>query len=971
MAAALRAFEEDLRSSITTALIDLREDSKASLQPSLIVNNYREGEKTLVHVLEELETCSEFFFSVAFVAESGLILLADAIEEAARRGVKGKILTGTYLNFNNPRAFRRLLALPNVEARVFNGELHAKGYLFKHQDSYHLIVGSSNLTDNALTRNQELNLSITSMQNGKLVHDTQREFNRLWSHECSSPLTEEWIAEYEPLYLAQQRQRVQVLADTAGERLIQPNAMQLAALEGLQTVRGAGHKRALLISATGTGKTYLSAFDVRAVKPARVLFIVHRRRIAGDALESFKNVLGKEYTYGIYSSDQKDAAATCLFCTVQTLSREENLHSFARDAFDYIIVDEVHRAGAETYQRVIDYFQPKFLLGMSATPERSDDFDIYALFNHVIAYEIRLNEALENDMLAPFHYFGVHEIEMDGQLLDEDADFRHLVSDERVRHILNATERYGFSGERVRGLMFVSRKREAEELSAKLNAGGLRTVALSGDDGDERRSACIDRLEREENDAFALDYIITVDIFNEGVDIPSVNQVVMLRPTQSAIVFVQQLGRGLRTFPGKDYVVVIDFIGNYNNNYMIPMALFGDRSGSKERLRKHVASGFSELPGASTVSFDRISRERVLANINKTNLSKVGIIKDAYRELKQKVGRIPSLQDFRRFGSIDPQLIFSNVGLGTYHRFLSKYEREYACGLSIEQERILEFVSKELSEGKRPAELVVLRRLMGGDGVEQSELLDEIAAMMPDAGDAEVRRQLGSALQVLSLEWFGQSARSKYQPLCAVSGGCVLRSTQLEAAFASTAFCMHLADLLEYSLGNWVAGFRDECQGAPLALYQRYSRKDACRLLCWEHDDSSTVYGYTFKTNDWVIFVTLDKAEEIASSTKYLDGFESPDSFNWMTRNNVRLDSNEPRMLRELMEGRRADNVHLFVKKEDGEGADHYYLGRVFPQEMEQASIADDSGVQRPVVEVRFKLEREVRHDVYRYLTSF
>ena len=260
---------------------------------------------------------------------------------------------------------------------------------------------------------------------------------------------------------------------------------------------------------------------------------------------------------------------------------------------------------------------------------------------------------------------------------------------------------------------------------------------------------------------------------------------------------------------------------------------------------------------------------------------------------------------------------------------------------------------------------------MEGDEVERSELQGEIAASMPGASDVEAERQLRSALQVLSLEWYGQSARSKYCPLCALSGERVLRSPQLEGAFASPAFCMHLADLLEYSLDNWLAGFRGECQGSPLALYQRYSRKDACRLLCWEHDDSSTVYGYTFKTSDWVIFVTLDKAEEIASSTKYLDGFESPASFRWMTRNNVRLDSNEPRMLRELMEGRREDNVHLFVKKEDGEGADHYYLGRVFPQEMALASIADDNGELRPVVEVRFKLEREVRHDVYRYLTSF
>ena len=249
--------------------------------------------------------------------------------------------------------------------------------------------------------------------------------------------------------------------------------------------------------------------------------------------------------------------------------------------FDYILIDEVHKAGASSYQKVIEYFNPKFLMGMTATPERTDDFNIYALFDYNIAYEIRLQEALEEDMLCPFHYFGVTDIEYNGETIDDATILSKLVADERVNHILDKIEYYGFSGETVKGLMFCSRKEEAAKLSLVLNEKGLRTVALTGDDSQEERVLRINQLENGK-----LDYILTVDIFNEGIDIPCINQVVMLRQTQSSIIFIQQLGRGLRKHDTKDYVTIIDFIGNYKNNYLIPVALSGDQSQNKDNIRR-------------------------------------------------------------------------------------------------------------------------------------------------------------------------------------------------------------------------------------------------------------------------------------------------------------------------------------------------------------------------------------------------
>ena len=358
-----------------------------------------------------------------------------------------------------------------------------------------------------------------------------------------------------------------------------------------------------------------SGFKNNSKKSNRILFIVHREQIAKQAMKSYKNVFGRSKTYGLLSGNSKDTDADILFATMQMMSKEEVMTQFPKDCFKTIVIDEAHRTGAASYQKIMDYFEPEFWLGMTASPERTDDFDVFATFDHNIALEIRLKQAMEENLLCPFHYFGITDMEIDGVVIDEKTEmenFRFLVSDKRVDYIIKQMNLYGFSGDRVKGLVFCSSRKEAETLSGIFNERGYKTMALTGADSQEGREAAIELLTKDiqvdidgTKHGDYLDYIFTVDIFNEGVDIPEVNQVVMLRPTESPIVFVQQLGRGLRKADDKDFVVILDFIANYKNNFMIPIALSGDRTYNKDNIRRYVTEGEKVIPGISTMRFPR------------------------------------------------------------------------------------------------------------------------------------------------------------------------------------------------------------------------------------------------------------------------------------------------------------------------------------------------------------------------------
>lgn len=595
---------DELNKALRTSFIDKSFPSNKDLRPKLFFNDYKRRMNLAFEITKRLKECDYFEFSVAFISESGLAVLKQILLNLKEKGVKGRIITSTYLGFNAPKMFKQLLSFTNIEVRIFEQEhcgFHPKGFIFHTGDHRDIIVGSSNLTQTALESNQEWDLFFTSHENGELASQVSNEFDIQW--ELSTPLTNEWIESYKETYVKPVRPTsVQSL------KTIKPNKMQEEALKSLKNLRDNNNDKALLISATGTGKTFLSAFDVRRFKPKRLLFVVHRRNIAEAALRSFKYLI-PNVSMGIFSGNTKETDSDFIFSTVQTIHKKEYREMFNRDAFDYIIIDEVHRAGAQSYQDIVDYFKPKFLLGMSATPERSDDFDIYEMFDHNIAYEIRLIQAMEYNLLCPFHYYGITDMTIDGIEIDDKSEFNILTSELRVDYIIEKINEYGYSGDRIHGLIFCSRKDECEKLSQLFNMRGYKTIALTGDSSEEMRQKAIDSL--ESNDENSLDYIFTVDIFNEGIDIPKVNQVVMLRPTESAIVFVQQLGRGLRKNDSKEYVVIIDFIGNYEKNFLIPVALSGQTNYNKDSLRQFVCEGSLITPGASTIQFDQITENNL------------------------------------------------------------------------------------------------------------------------------------------------------------------------------------------------------------------------------------------------------------------------------------------------------------------------------------------------------------------------
>lgn len=696
---------DELNKALRTSFIDKSFPSNKDLRPKLFFNDYKRRMNLAFEITKRLKECDYFEFSVAFISESGLAVLKQILLNLKEKGVKGRIITSTYLGFNAPKMFKQLLSFTNIEVRIFEQEhcgFHPKGFIFHTGDHRDIIVGSSNLTQTALESNQEWDLFFTSHENGELASQVSNEFDIQW--ELSTPLTNEWIESYKETYVKPVRP-----TSAQSSKTIKPNKMQEEALKSLKNLRDNNKDKALLISATGTGKTFLSAFDVRRFKPKRLLFVVHRRNIAEAALRSFKYLI-PNVSMGIFSGNTKETDSDFIFSTVQTIHKKEYREMFNRDAFDYIIIDEVHRAGAQSYQDIVDYFKPKFLLGMSATPERSDDFDIYEMFDHNIAYEIRLVQAMEYNLLCPFHYYGITDMTIDGIEIDDKSEFNILTSELRVDYIIEKINEYGYSGDRIHGLIFCSRKDECEKLSQLFNMRGYKTIALTGESSEEMRQKAIDSL--ESNDENSLDYIFTVDIFNEGIDIPKVNQVVMLRPTESAIVFVQQLGRGLRKNDSKEYVVIIDFIGNYEKNFLIPVALSGQTNYNKDSLRQFVCEGSLITPGASTIQFDQITEKRIYQSIDAANFTQVRLIKDSYKQLKEKLGRIPHLKEFEQYGAIDIQLMFQNKSLGCYHTFLSKYEKDYHIHFSTLEEKYLQFISSKLSSGKRVEELEAIKLII-------------------------------------------------------------------------------------------------------------------------------------------------------------------------------------------------------------------------------------------------------------------
>lgn len=949
--------------SVETGLVDKNIESLDKYRPKMVINNYKKGNKVLSEIVNELKDCDSFMISVAFITDSGVTVLLETLKELNNKGIRGSILTTDYLNFSSPNALKKLLEFPNLSIRVYTqGNFHTKGYIFKKGQQYTLIVGSSNLTQTALASNKEWNIKITSTENGELISNTINDFNYMWQY--SEILTESWIDNYEKIYKEQKAGSTSKVKRIK-QYSLQPNKMQMDALIALEKTRNEGSEKALLISATGTGKTYLSAFDIRNYRACKVLFLVHREQILVQAMKSFKDVLGDDIKAGFLTGNRKDYDSDFLFSTVWMMAKENIYSQFKMDYFDYIILDEAHKAGAASYQYILDYFKPKFLLGMTATPERMDGFDIYELFDHNIAYEIRLQQAMEEDLLCPFHYFGVSELTIDGKIIDDTTSFSNLISDVRVDNIIEKIKFYGYSGERVKGLIFCSRIEEAKELSNLFNKRGYNTIVLSGNDSQEVREDAIKKLEQD-NRIGGFDYIFTIDIFNEGVDIPCINQVVMLRPTKSSIIFIQQLGRGLRKNANKEYVIVIDFIGNYKTNFFIPLALSGDKTYNKDNIRKFIAEGNRVIPGCSTINFDEISKQRIYASIDAANFSDVKLIKEQYFNLKYMLGRIPALIDFEKFGSIDVMRIIENKSLGSYHNFLKKYDKEYKVILNPIQEEMIEFISQKVAHGKRKKELILLKRFIGYQHG-YSELLS--------INSKEVKKEQsenGNVISVLSNKFVTNEVgknRFSNSVFIETDGEKLTPSKQFLREIEDKNFYMIVNELLDFGIRRNQNMYSNTYKNTDFVLYGKYTYEDVCKLLNWDTNVvAQNIGGYKYdkKTNSFPVFINYNKEESISDTIKYEDRFISPLRLIALSKQPRKRDSKDVQQIYQAKEN--GTKIYLFVRKnkDDNTSKEFYFLGEIFAiGEPYQITIKNTN---KSAVEINYQLDIPVREDLYEYI---
>lgn len=952
---------QELQQSLASALIDDKINSLPDLQPQIIYNDYNSGSNLLVELLQELQTCKRFYFAIAFITQSGLICLKECLKLLQEKNITGDILTTDYLYFNQPKALQELQQYPNLNIRIYTKEnFHIKGYIFEQNDYYTLIVGSNNLTQTALKSNKEWSLKINSLANGALINNTLSQFQQMWQE--AMPLTDIWLKQYADKYHSLQKLKRQFA--TAQENIstndITPNKMQQEALKALEKLQQDNKHKALLISATGTGKTYLSAFAVKKANPKRLLFLAHREQILKQTCKTFTQII-PDIQYGILSANHKDFHKPYLFATINMLSKEENLTQFTPTHFDYIIIDETHRAGASSYLKILNYFQPQFLLGMTATPERTDGFDIYQLFDHNIAYEIRLNQAMQENLLCPFHYFGITDITVDNQEINDNSTFNDLTTDARVTHIINQSQYYGFSGERLRGLIFCSQIEEAQILSQKFNERGFNTISLSGKDSQETRTNAIHKLEQKERST-GLDYIFTVDIMNEGIDIPAINQIIMLRPTKSAIIFVQQLGRGLRKYPQKDYVVILDFIGNYQNNFMIPIALSGDTSYNKDNIRHYVAEGNRFIFGSSTIHFDKIARQKIYQAIDSAKLNDTALLKNEYLQLKQKLGKIPSIFDFSQFGSIDILKFLDKFK--TYHNFLQKYDKDYTIRFNTIQEEILYFISYRFAKGKRIHELLALKLLLKNT----SHLLMDIKQILTTKYHQELTEQIKvSLIRNLTNLFTISNEQAKFSNCIFIkkSDNDYIINDIFKSVLQDEKFYFQINEILDFALERYQKYYQNKYKNTNLVLYQKYTYEEVCYLLNWPQKiNPNAMAGYFYEKTTHTMPVFINYIAPNKKRVDYTNEFLSNTLITAYSKSNRKLDSSDAKHIYNANEEQ--NKLYLFVRKpsEDKEAKEFYFLGEIIAQGNPEFAPKYNG------FKILYKLDTPVRADIFDYLTT-
>jgi len=940
----------------------------------LIINEKTKFRNFFVYLKQELLNCKKFYFIVSFIRYSGIQLLISTLDELEKQGIQGEIITSVYLNITDSKALRKLLSYKNIKVKIYNNSsesFHTKAYLFEKEKYHSVVIGSSNISQSALYSAEEWNVKLTDSSFFNIYGKSLNQFEKLWHSNEAIELTQDFIDEYEKY---KKSVNVQNTFDYRKTKIEQenefvPNSMQKRVLQKLRETRINGNKKGLVISATGTGKTYLAAMDIKQFFEInsntenklfeindKFLFIAHREELLENAINVFSKILKIDKNeFGRIYGGLKEIDKSIIFASIQSLRNCYN--EFKPSFFDYIIVDEFHHSMSDSYLKTLSYFNPKFLLGLTATPKRMDGKDILSLCDYNVVDEIGIKEALEEDLIVPFHYFGVNDYTINYDNIpykngkyNEKILLENLLLNTRTDYIVKKINKFGFDGDELSAVAFCQNIEHAFFMKEEFSKKGYKSAVITANTNSNERSEILEKFKNKK-----IEILCVVDILNEGIDIPTINLLLFLRPTMSSTIFIQQIGRGLRKAKNKDFVTIIDFIGNHKKDYLLINYFSSEVDNKdtlftkKEKIINEIKNQFSNIPKSCYVELDRICQNRIIEKIEKINFSSKNILKEMYSSYKQEIGK--SENEFLQVRDFNTNIeLFQELCL-KMHSFYnaqlqfenSEIKQNKIFLLNSEETEFLAYLEKKLTIVE-PFTYLIVKYLINNDFINLEIIADEYKNYFNIKDDFQKEYVINRIFtELVEDEILEKNSKNrlfkiskKYNKIFENkkenNDEINLKLIDLDnSQNTNYNFKNRLEDLLylglsEFKKNNNLSIFNENI----LIPYKKYKRIELQILLDSKVPKGSWRAGYANTDKDICLFATIDKTHILQENLKYDNSLFADDIIQWISQPKTAHTSSVGKMF--INHKKLGYNVHIFIRKfafMDGNKTNPFiYLGK-------------------------------------------